>query len=228
MLEYTFEDDEKPVIRPVSIQGFSRYDIYPEGRIIDKHTQKPVLFNKHLNFVWFSDEEPEKPTVDNLRNLIRDLVRMKVPGFENELPPYRPPDIYEELRTQMEKPELQKPKELHFLRKEHASATESLLADVLNVDKQLRYKKATDALEFFKSNHPTYYKWPIFAEVPEKMGIEEEKALLDEWNDLQRELEEVKAEIKYRSDRLRGILELIEFNPKSTYGIGAGTYKIRS
>ena len=225
MLEYTYPDDPKPVIRPVSIQGFSRYEIYPEGRIFDKFTQRSVIFNKHLNFAWYNDKDELQ--YDNLRNLIRDLVKMKVPGFENELPAYKPPDIYEELRTEMAKPELQKPKELHFLRKELEGATESLLRDVLCLEKQMRYKKATDALEFFKSNHPAYYKWPIFAEIPEKMGVEEEKALLDEWEDLQRELAEVKAEIKYRSDRLRGILELIEFNPKSTYGLGVGVHITR-
>ena len=166
----------------VTLDNFSRYQIYPSGRVFDIVANKNVVFNRRLNFAMYpdipmTDEEIIKNNgynfhLENLRDLIKFLVDSKVEGFENELPPYEPPNFFLPLsQGPLMNDESKfniKPKALYFLRKAQSEAGQAIIdAAVKGEDtKPLAdaFETAQANLEQFKQQYPLYYRWPPYVE----------------------------------------------------------------
>lgn len=219
-----FDIPPVPEIKPVSLEGFTRYQIFPDGRVYDTERKKNVHFNRWGNFALFhddkrTDEKTGKKAYiqENIRLLIRDFVKQGIPGFVKELPPFQPLIIYNPNKPVDEvldaADELKK--RLLDLRKAVKRSTEPLLAAMTagrSFEKQKQdYANATSALEEFKKQYPDYYKWPVYKEQVEttpqivKELKEEEQELM--WEKVY--LDEVCIELR---SKLRGILGLVGIN----------------
>ena len=225
MDDFNFEEEPKP-FEPVHLKGFSRYLFHPEGTCYDTLLKRWIKPNRFLNFLMFPDNGGE-PVVDNMRQIISFLVKAKIPGFTEELPPYMPPPLYEAVPISENVFDALKPKELRALKDKMIKATDLLLEDIENQDLQDKYRAAKAAIDTFKQDNPDYYKWPVFKE-PVYVDPVKEKELLEEEQRLHEELREVDEQIRAVRKRLIGVLETMGFYKKNenqkSHGL-LGAYK---
>ena len=180
---------------PIMLEGFTRYLIYPSGRVYDRKRMKNVHMNRMLNFIMWPDvpvfdevTQKNKPSLENLRMLMQSLIRQKTPGFEVEIPPYRPPEMYHPLGSPEDELETAQLREqLHLLRTAEKVSMRLFLEDVDNTQAKDSYKHAKEELDAFKEKYPLHYKWRSYASGSNDGEFERKKA---EFLEIEEEIDE--------------------------------------
>lgn len=213
--DFDFMPEEEQKFEPIRIEGFSRYEIYPEGRAFDLKLNRSVTLNRMTNFAMYPDDGGPY-VMENMRSLIKTLVRQKVPGFTKELPPYRPAEIFLPLGHHDAEADEEKPKQLYLLRKLKGEKVKQLLSNPANQTFKEEYIEADLRLTAFENDNPTFSKWERYTP---PMNMAEIEAILSEEASLLEELAIVNQKIREIKKSLEGKLLLLGHYNKNTYGI---------
>ncbi len=213
-------------IKPVVLKNYSRYQIFPDGRVFDIERNSWVIMNRFLNFVMFADDvKPNdkgkiNPELFNIRQLIKDIVdNGSAPGFDKYLPEYNPPEIFSYLSKDNEEGTVELRKELFMLRSEFNIAMENLLQAITrgeeHYSKKERYEELKNALDAFKEQNPLYWKWQHYNSKGAELSSEIQK--IDD------ELEDLKLDLGEIEDRIKAVV--LRLN--KAYGYNTGILKLR-